>query len=417
MRPMMMLLVLTGTLSAQNTSPESLAALPATPVRTYTPLKNSAIQRVTLLPTGFNDAVFDNKPLMDSIRAGVIMQIDFAYTQYASSDKFNQEKLNLQRFRQLYRVLPEAFNNPAVTWRLFEQTAALDADSAKNCFHGFVIVWRPPVSDAITMYEMSSLESVFGYDPKTGKACVGCKRAFIKGEKMTPTGKVPTYDTIWVRSEGPRKYNFGRDTVIFAVMKRNKQWKNMQIVCDVTGSMSPYTGQLLMWYYLNSKNASVNQFVFFNDGNTEPDMNKEIGNTGGIYMTQTGQFETVLRCMFQAMQSGNGGDTPENNLEAVSMVAHADTTAPIIMIADNWATPRDTAMMRTIGRPIHIILCGAQYGINTVYLDIARATGGSVHTMDQDLTDLAKLNEGEIVTIGTKKYVITNGKFVLLSSL
>jgi hypothetical protein len=37
--------------------------------------------------------------------------------------------------------------------------------------------------------------------------------------------------------------------------------------------------------------------------------------------------------------------------------------------------------------------------------------------MDQDLTDLAKLNEGEIVTIGTKKYVITNGKFVLLSSL
>ena len=58
-----------------------------------------------------------------------------------------------------------------------------------------------------------------------------------------------------------------------------------------------------------------------------------------------------------------------------------------------------------------------QYVTNTVYLYIARATGGSVHTMDQDLTDLAKLNEGEIVTIGTKKYVITNGKFVLLSSL
>ena len=67
------------------------------------------------------------------------------------------------------------------------------------------------------------------------------------------------------------------------VLDRKKEWKNKIVVTDVTGSMSPYTTQLLLWYKLHETEKDVNQFVFFNDGNMTPDDKKVIGATGGIY--------------------------------------------------------------------------------------------------------------------------------------
>ena len=73
------------------------------------------------------------------------------------------------------------------------------------------------------------------------------------------------------------------DSTLFAVLRRHDNWNEMAFGCDVTGSMSAYTTQLLVLYKLNSLSNKINYFTFFNDGDNKSDRKKKIGHTGGIY--------------------------------------------------------------------------------------------------------------------------------------
>jgi hypothetical protein len=50
--------------------------------------------------------------------------------------------------------------------------------------------------------------------------------------------------------------------------------------------------------------------------------------------------------------------------------------------------------------------------INTKYLDIAYATNGSIHTMEEDLTEMGKMNEGKKFKIAGINFRLVNGKFI-----
>ena len=63
-------------------------------------------------------------------------------------------------------------------------------------------------------------------------------------------------------------------------------------------------------------------------------------------------------------------------------------------------------------RPVRVILCGTQFGINKQYLDLARATNGPVHTMEEDIENLMRLKEGEKITMQKQTFIIKNGRFV-----
>lgn len=62
--------------------------------------------------------------------------------------------------------------------------------------------------------------------------------------------------------------------------------------------------------------------------------------------------------------------------------------------------------------PISIIICGVNSVINTKYLEIAYATNGSIHTIEEDLDEMGKLNEGQVFKIGGLKYRLVNNKFL-----
>ncbi|MGB0525883.1 MAG: hypothetical protein ACPGJS_23085, partial [Flammeovirgaceae bacterium] len=79
---------------------------------------------------------------------------------------------------------------------------------------------------------------------------------------------------------------------------------------------------------------------------------------------------------------------------------------------DNGAAPRDIALTKKIKHPMKIILCGTKHGVNPIYLDIARRNKGSIHTIEEDLENLMKLTEGELIDIGEKRYQIKDGEFV-----
>jgi hypothetical protein len=203
------------------------------------------------------------------------------------------------------------------------------------------------------------------------------------------------------------------DSTVFSVLRRHSNWNEITIVCDVTGSMAPYTTQLLLWYKLNCIGNKINYFTFFNDGDNKPDRKKKIGSTGGIYNIPAGNYEAVEKTIQKAMNSGSGGDAPENNCEALLIAIKNNPHAKeFVMIADNFANIKDFELIKQINKPIHIIICGTNnFIVNTDYLDLARATKGSIHSIEQDIENMVNINEGQIIKFEGKKYVLEHGKF------
>lgn len=226
-------------------------------------------------------------------------------------------------------------------------------------------------------------------------------------KKLENVKEVPEEDKMWL----------GKST-IGKVMERHPEWKDMMVVTDVTGSMYPYIGQTMLWLKLNYKLNKTAQYVFFNDGDNKLDSRKVTGSVGGVYPIKSESFSVVLKTALKSMRNGGGGDAPENNVEAtIKGLKTCSTCGDIIMIADNWATPRDMSLYKQVGRPVKIILCGTQgFGINPDYLNLARKLKGSVHTIEKDLENLADLNEGESVEINGRTYKIEGGKFILVTS-
>lgn len=205
------------------------------------------------------------------------------------------------------------------------------------------------------------------------------------------------------------------DPTISNFFERNQDIRNAAVVCDVTGSMSPYLGQVLLWHKLNFANnqEKLQYFCFFNDGNNKSDRKKKVGEVGGLYFTQPSTYEEIERMSFRAMRAGCGGDSPENNYEAVAKtLGRYPSCKEVIMIADNWASPRDMVLLEKIDRPIKIILCGVRGGyINTAYLNAVRRNGGSLHTIESDITSLSVMAEGEVIDIDGVKYRLRDGVF------
>jgi len=205
------------------------------------------------------------------------------------------------------------------------------------------------------------------------------------------------------------------DNVVLKVLERNSHWKDKLIVCDLTGSMSPYAGQLELWYSLNFAKEQNLQFVFFNDGDEMPDGLKKIGETGGIYYSPSKGPDSLAYKMAYVQSAGSGGDGPENNMEAlIKGTKAAKPYKELVMIADNNAPVKDIALLESFKVPVRIILCGVGDEIEADYLRIAWKTKGSVHTMEEDLFTLGKLLDGQDIKINNKTYRLMKGKFVLI---
>ncbi|MFT5780546.1 MAG: hypothetical protein ACI837_003508 [Crocinitomicaceae bacterium] len=207
------------------------------------------------------------------------------------------------------------------------------------------------------------------------------------------------------------------DTVVLAALRRNK-WTEKLIVCDLTGSMNPYAGQLSIWYQLHYKKEPNVQFVFFNDGDSKSDDQKVIGSTGGIYYQESKGMDSLINLMSKVQRNGYGGDCPENNMEAlIKGVKMAKPYKELVMIVDNNAPVKDIVLLKNFKHPVHIILCGSRDGWVLIdYLAIAWKTKGSIHTMEEDITKIAAMSEGESIQIEGATYKLMGGEFVQIKN-
>lgn len=206
------------------------------------------------------------------------------------------------------------------------------------------------------------------------------------------------------------------DDVVTKVLNRNK-WSEKLIICDLTGSMDPYAYQLSVWYQLNYKKEPNLQFVFFNDGDDKNDSEKKIGSTGGIYYQKSSSLDSLIYIMSFVRSRGGGGDCAENNMEAlIKGVQKSKPYKELVMIVDNNAPVKDISLLSKFTKPVHIILCGSYSGeVLTDYLLIAWKTKGTIHTIEEDISKIASMSEGQTIQIGTYTYKILGGEFVRIT--
>lgn len=410
------LFVVIGT-NAQKKSVDQLVDQLESVQNIYIPLTKSG--KHLYLKMGYGSSEISNPEEINQLKGVKIACIDIVYSDFPKNKKL--ENLLKVRIENLLILKADLLNFKEIRWNLIRQTNCSTIETAKKLFHGIVITYRPFQSKKETRAEITFLDSIlrpiskskrgwtitttFTIDPKTGlKKVLHVSDTVFSKEKKSHFIFTPTLT------------NLGNNPVVTKVLERNK-WVKMLITADLTGSMSPYTAQLLTWFQLNNTAGKVNRFVFFNDGDMKLNHEKIIGNTGGIYETTSSKFEDVKALAYKTMMNGCGGDSPENNIEALLKgIKLSPDCKNIVMIADNWAPIKDFSLASRIKTPIKIILCGTDFGINVQYLNLARITGGSIHTIENDITELMKVGEGEIIIIEGQSFKIIHNSFVKIIS-
>ena len=215
---------------------------------------------------------------------------------------------------------------------------------------------------------------------------------------------------------------------ILSTLNRFKgDWNKKVIVTDVTASMSSYMEEVLLWHALNLVKGTHSKYIFFNDGDDKITSNKHIGKTGGTYFCE-GKLEH-LDAIIEKMQEAarfrmGGGEPPENDVEALlAGISKRDSIDEIILIADAYSRVRDMELLVKVNLPVRIILCGVEENnqfyrqkqpINEQYLTMALRTGGSIHTLSNDIIDLSKKSDGDVIELQGIRYLLKNHQFIKL---
>jgi len=323
-----------------------------------------------------------------------VVRVDLVYTDYPVGRNF--DKLNLNRLIELRKFMPALFEDVTATdWYVIAQEDGKSRREAAKLFHGFVLHLEDKEEKKkeveVSEGEVAELEEV--------------------KEKEVRRKKDSTAITSLLAEDFVTK-----DSLIFNIFDRNPSWDDILVVNDWTGSMHPYGIELLVWYRLNTeKRKNIKQFVFFNDGDAKFTSDKEIGSTGGIYAAKSTDLKDVMQSMLTSMQNGLGGDSPENDVEALLEAQKAcPDCKELILIADARSTIRDIELAEKVNKPVRIILCGAEKGIVKDYLWLAYKTKGTLHTLREDIRSLTALKPGGLFSIGETKIRFTGDDFELV---
>lgn len=350
-----------------------------------------------------------------------VIKLELVYTKFRTSETFNQEQLNLNRFKELNRLAPQLFENRFWGFELISQTKANSRESGSDTFHGFIITFRPNSTKNTLELEAKYLNDLLeNMQKKDSIENDTMPKAFdIKTHYDMKIGYV--HDTIWfIDTVGPipppdffYMQSLYQDSTVLNAFERNQNWNNFIVVTDVTGSMSPYSAQVFVWLKAQTTADKAKYFVFFNDGDEKPSRRKKPLETKGIYIAKNIGINSVMNTAATCMQNGSGGgESMENDVEAIiDGLKQYPKANGVILVADNLEIMRDYKYIDKIHAPVHVILCGAHNRINVQYLDLARKTKGTLHTATSDVTNLTEIKNKQQFFIDGKEYLYQNGKF------
>lgn len=218
--------------------------------------------------------------------------------------------------------------------------------------------------------------------------------------KTTDENKTVPKERKWTRLE----FTQHKDSSVLTILNK-KQFNKALVIIDVTGSMAPYSAQVVEWLSAHEKSGDVAYISCFNDGDEKDDLLKPVGSTGGIYTERFRNARQASALIQKAMSKGDGGDFPENVCEGIIKAINAAPQAQdVILIADSWAPARDIELASQIKKPVQVIVCGKRIGVHTHYVTIALLSGGSLHFMNEETIDLTPLKQGKEMMINQRLY-------------
>lgn len=379
-----------------------------------------------LIEMPFAKEIILNKEQKKQLQERVVIKIELIYTKFRTSENFNQTELNKKRLVELKKLVPEVFDFPVWEYQLIRQTDGNSKEECTKMFHGFAITFRPLPTDDYLTQETTFLKTLVANIAKQDSLAKDNTPKPFHIKTRWENGYV--YDTIWGEEKkidfypppppNPYLASLKEDSTVINAFSRNKNWTNFIVATDATGSMSPYYSQVLIWLHEQSNNENARLFVFFNDGNKKLSDKKLPLETGGIYVTDKREYDLVNNTLAECRVGGaGGGEAIENDVEAMLLgLKHYPQAENIVLIADNYERMRDYEFMDKITVPVHVFLCGTKGFVNLQYLDLARTTKGSVHTKKEDIFNLDRLKEGDIITIEKRDYMLKNGVFTFYSS-
>ncbi len=373
-----------------------------------------------------------------------ILSVHLVYTRYRQVDTFNQPRLNENRFYELAKNIPDLFFKDDIEWLVFEQTQANTEEEARKMFHGFVIYLKNPPDKKLLSSELQIIDELL-FNIKDSLVKIPDQVIYRTSKKYVETGRyIPRrtdkqkkgirYDNsgIWMREPEmkmvidsvKRKTIKGHEKHIGIYRGKNSKLQNTELynllrnkpfngkwafVTDVTGSMAPYSGQVLSLLKNRPPLSTSHYFTFFNDGNGAPEILKRIGNSGGVYHVKASEFDSIYFTLLKAMNAGDGGDIPENNIEAIlRTLKQWPDIDTLLMIADAGAPVKDIKILSFVNKPVQIILCGdISKLIPMDYVRIAIHSKGSILTPDGEIKDLDKLKIGSVIEVGSIDYLFT----------
>lgn len=318
----------------------------------------------------------------------VVTQIDIIFTKYPKEISYwrtNYYELLANRIKAILAI-DSTLNSDVFEWNLVMQTECNTELQAKKMFHGV----------AITYFNSQEFEDE--PDDVSDKNIVRDSVYFAKH-----TLKVKNY----IRSHGG-----DRDSLISRIFERNKDWKNALVVMDWTGSMYQYGAEAVQWHTLNFETSGIQNFVFFNDGNNTEDHRKKIGYTGGVYYAHADNLDRLIKTFYLVGSRGDGGDRPENDIEGLIRGKNRfEDFDELVLIADNNSCMRDFSLLVNLDVAVNIIVCGAEHGINPQYVNLAYHTGGSIHTIEEDIHHLSSLVKSSEIKLQEMTYSLNNDLF------
>lgn len=340
-----------------------------------------------LMQNGYASALINNPGSWKHSNAVIVDTVNIIFTSYPPDKNFwltNYYYLLSQRLQNLFN-LDSMLNSSSVTYNLVLQTGCKTEEEAKEFFHGIEIVFHPKSlmvkNDSVVTAVVTEPTQTVIPPPHYADAPAESKRI-----------------TSFINSNGGLI-----DSTVMRVLQRNRQWKNALVIMDWTGSMYQYGGQAVLWHSLNFKTSGLKYFVFFNDGDNK--RRKPVGKTGGIYFEKGDNLKRLVNLLNRVKMKGNGGDTEENDAEAIIKgIRKFSGFTEVILIADNNSCIRDFCLLHEITFPVKVILCGTYSGINPQFLNLAYRTGGSIHTIEEDIYDLytRKKSDASFMIDGTE---------------
>lgn len=341
-----------------------------------------------LLPNGFAEAKL--REIWKGIPAGkTVKQVDIVCSDWPvqkSDWRPDYHVLLADRIREILTVEP-SLNSKQIIWNIVLQTACDSREEAQALFHGIAVTFTDVPVAPVQTGDYAGL-----VDP--------ADTITIEQANADADEKLINELAQWATIDGTI------DSTVIKVLERHPEWQNMLVVMDWTSSMYPYGGQAILWQALRTQSGGIKYFAFFNDGDERFD--KPLGQAGGIYYCENGKLENLIAMMNMVRSRGDGGDIPENDFEALmKSIERFPEFDEVILIADNNSWVRDFELLDSIKVPVHTIVCGNHFGINSCYINLAYRTGGSVHTIEEDIYNLAAQLEDGLVLIQGANYALT----------